>query len=270
MRLCNNLSTPCKNPDLLVRFQEYLDIGVAEVSLEPSALKDTGDLCRIALWSKRLLDQIVTRFENMDQIKLIFLQVIGQTCVFYTMMRADAVCVAVEFARLKIAIPAFPLIYKSMLKDSGAVFAGWTQDEMYGQFSLKPHPSVSQPTIHAHLTPHPSPFTIMGVRGLAKRIKETDGIQASSLQKKEVHVDFLAMFFGFVRDSCFRDLSNTIAKEYRSTNIVTTTTEDPTETPYTQPNTIAKENRSASIVTTTTEDPTEIPYTQHTAKGGKR
>ncbi|KAG0197086.1 hypothetical protein BGX31_005013, partial [Mortierella sp. GBA43] len=81
----------------------------------------------------RLLDQIVTRFENMDQIKLIFLQVIGQTCVFYTMMRADAVCVAVEFARLKIAIPAFPLIYKSMLKDSGAVFAGWTQDEMYGQ-----------------------------------------------------------------------------------------------------------------------------------------
>ncbi|KAI8358157.1 hypothetical protein B0O80DRAFT_275249 [Mortierella sp. GBAus27b] len=82
----------------------------------------------------------------------------------------------------------------------------------------------------------------MGVRGLAKRIKETDGIQASSLQKKEVHVDFLAMFFGLVRDSCFRDLSNTIAKEYRSTN----------------------------IVTTTTEDPTEIPYTQHTAKGGKR
>ncbi|KAG0239824.1 hypothetical protein BGX31_002423, partial [Mortierella sp. GBA43] len=110
----------------------------------------------------------------------------------------------------------------------------------------------------------------MGVRGLAKRIKETDGIQASSLQKKETHVDFLAMFFGLVRDSCFRDLSNTIAKEYRSTNIVTTTTEDPTETPYTQPNTIAKENRSASIVTTTTEDPTEIPYTQHTAKGGKR
>ncbi|KAI8348314.1 hypothetical protein B0O80DRAFT_490028 [Mortierella sp. GBAus27b] len=33
----------------------------------------------------------------------------------------------------RLAIPAFPLIYKSMLKDSGAVFAGWTQDEMYGQ-----------------------------------------------------------------------------------------------------------------------------------------
>ncbi|KAG0219497.1 hypothetical protein BGX31_011298 [Mortierella sp. GBA43] len=101
--VCKNLSTSCKNPDLLVRFQEYLDIGVAEVSLEPSALKDTGDLCRVALWSKRLLDQIVTKFENMDQIKLIFFQVFGQTCVFYTMMRADTVCVAVELARLKIA-----------------------------------------------------------------------------------------------------------------------------------------------------------------------
>ncbi|KAK3811774.1 MAG: hypothetical protein J3Q66DRAFT_442642 [Benniella sp.] len=103
VRLCKSLSTSCKNPDLLVRFQECLDIGVAEVSLEPSALKDTGDLCRVALWSKRLVDQIVTRFENMDQLKLIFFQVIGQTCVFYTMMRADTVCVAMEFARLKIA-----------------------------------------------------------------------------------------------------------------------------------------------------------------------
>ena len=97
MRLCKNLSTSSKNPDLLVRFKECLDIGVAEVSLEPSALKDTGDLCRVALWSKRLLDQIVTKFENMDEVKLIFSQAIEQTCVFYTMMRAETVCVPTPY-----------------------------------------------------------------------------------------------------------------------------------------------------------------------------
>ncbi|KAG0046785.1 hypothetical protein BGZ83_008046 [Gryganskiella cystojenkinii] len=36
-----------------------------------------------------------------------------------------------EFSRL--AVPAYPMFYKTLLQDSGAVFAGWTQDEMYGQ-----------------------------------------------------------------------------------------------------------------------------------------
>lgn len=82
VRLCKNLTTLAKKPDLLVRFKECLDIGVAEVSFEASALKDTGDLCRTALWSKRVLDQIVTRFENVEQVKLIFFQVVEQTCIF--------------------------------------------------------------------------------------------------------------------------------------------------------------------------------------------
>jgi hypothetical protein len=73
----------------------------------------------------------------------------------------------------------------------------------------------------------------MGVRGLAKSIKETAGLQASNLQNKHVHVDFMAMFFGLIRDSCFRDLSNTIAKESRSTGIVTAT-EEPIDTSYIQ------------------------------------
>ncbi|KAF9907473.1 hypothetical protein EC991_010939 [Linnemannia zychae] len=103
VRLCKNMSTLSKNPDLLVRYKECLDIGVAEVSFESSAPKDTGDLCRTALWSKRLLDQIVTKFENIEQVQLIFFHVVEQTCTFYIMRRADTVCVAVEFARLKIA-----------------------------------------------------------------------------------------------------------------------------------------------------------------------
>ncbi|KAG0209177.1 hypothetical protein BGX33_005767, partial [Mortierella sp. NVP41] len=94
VRLCKNLITSSKNPDFLVRFKECLDIGVAEVSFEASARKDTGDLCRTALWSKRVLDEIVTKFENIEHVKLIFFQVVEQTCIFYTMKRADTVCIA--------------------------------------------------------------------------------------------------------------------------------------------------------------------------------
>ncbi|KAF9559813.1 hypothetical protein EC968_006470, partial [Mortierella alpina] len=62
------MTTLSKNPDLLVRFKEFLDIGVAEVSFESSVVKDTEHLCRTALWSKRLIDEIVTKFENIDQV----------------------------------------------------------------------------------------------------------------------------------------------------------------------------------------------------------
>ncbi|KAF9200269.1 hypothetical protein BGZ49_009527 [Haplosporangium sp. Z 27] len=32
-----------------------------------------------------------------------------------------------------LAIPAYPLMYKTLLKDSYAVFAGWSQDDIYGK-----------------------------------------------------------------------------------------------------------------------------------------
>ncbi|KAF9086638.1 hypothetical protein BGX27_003145 [Mortierella sp. AM989] len=32
-----------------------------------------------------------------------------------------------------ISIPAYPPMYKTILEDSGAVFAGWTQDDIYGK-----------------------------------------------------------------------------------------------------------------------------------------
>lgn len=103
MRLCKNLTTSSKNPDFLVRFKECLDIGIAEVSFIASAQKDIGDLCRTALWSKRILDEVVTRFEDIDEVKLIFFQVVEQTCIFYILKRTDTVCIAVELARIQIA-----------------------------------------------------------------------------------------------------------------------------------------------------------------------
>ncbi|KAF9090663.1 hypothetical protein BGX27_002200 [Mortierella sp. AM989] len=112
VRLCRNLSTQSKKPDFLVRFKDCLDIGVAEASFEASVLKDTGDLCRTALWTKRHLDQIVTRFKDIEQVSLIFFQVVEQTCIFYIMRRADTVCITVEIARLKIAYTVSDILTK--------------------------------------------------------------------------------------------------------------------------------------------------------------
>lgn len=103
VRLCQNMITSSKNPDLLVRYKEIVDIGVAEVSYEASAQKDIGDLCRTALWSKRMLDQIVTEFEKTEDVQLVFFQVVGQTCTFYVMRRAGTLCIAAELAEIKIA-----------------------------------------------------------------------------------------------------------------------------------------------------------------------
>ncbi|KAF9347404.1 hypothetical protein BGX34_003167 [Mortierella sp. NVP85] len=103
VRLCQNMISSGKNPDLLVRYKEIVDIGVAEVSYEASAQKDIGDLCRTALWSKRMLDEIVTAFENTEGVQLLFFQVVGQICNFYVMRRAGTVCVAAQLATIKIA-----------------------------------------------------------------------------------------------------------------------------------------------------------------------
>jgi hypothetical protein len=102
--LCKNLESAPKHPDLLVRYRgsSSTDVGVAEVSLEPCAQKDTGDLCRVALWSKRILDELVTKMEITEGIQVLFFQVIGKNCTFYAMKRSGTVCVAVEISKIKI------------------------------------------------------------------------------------------------------------------------------------------------------------------------
>ncbi|KAF9900746.1 hypothetical protein EC991_006919 [Linnemannia zychae] len=103
VRLCQNFEAAPKYPDFLVRYQESTDIGVAEVSLEPNAQRDIGNLCRVALWSKRILDELVTRLDITEEAQVLFFQVIGKNCIFYTMRRSGTVCVVVEVAKIKIA-----------------------------------------------------------------------------------------------------------------------------------------------------------------------
>ncbi|KAF9346777.1 hypothetical protein BGX34_003615 [Mortierella sp. NVP85] len=110
VRLCKHLETAPKHPDLLVRYrneestsQERTDIGVAEVSLDPCPQKDIGDLCRIALWSKRIMDEIVTKMEITEEARILFFQVIEKNCTFYAMRRLGTVYAAVKVAEIKIA-----------------------------------------------------------------------------------------------------------------------------------------------------------------------
>ncbi|KAF9948050.1 hypothetical protein BGZ65_008340, partial [Modicella reniformis] len=81
--LCKNLEAAPKHPDLLVRYEESIDVGVAEVSLDPCAQKDIGDLCSVALWSKRILDEMVTKMEITEEAQVLFFQVLGKNCTFY-------------------------------------------------------------------------------------------------------------------------------------------------------------------------------------------
>ncbi|KAK3828987.1 MAG: hypothetical protein J3Q66DRAFT_364037 [Benniella sp.] len=56
----------------------------------------------------------------------------------------------------------------------------------------------------------------MGVAGLTKVVKSTEGTLANNLTKKRAHIDFLSVFFPLIQAHCFHVTSNMIAKEARS------------------------------------------------------
>ncbi|KAF9544256.1 hypothetical protein EC957_012302 [Mortierella hygrophila] len=103
IRLCANFDTKPQPQDMRVRHEEKRDISVSEVSLERGFANDRGDLSRIALLAKRMLDQLITTFSGLDKARIIFFQVIRQTCEFYQMTRCETVCVANRIGCLTIA-----------------------------------------------------------------------------------------------------------------------------------------------------------------------
>ncbi|KAI7828674.1 hypothetical protein BC939DRAFT_63083 [Gamsiella multidivaricata] len=64
----------------------------------------------------------------------------------------------------------------------------------------------------------------MGVTGLPKAIKDTEGTLAYDLQSKKVHVDVLSLYFGFLQTRTFKVTCKRVAKEARSEATATTTT----------------------------------------------
>ncbi|KAG0314013.1 hypothetical protein BGZ99_008434, partial [Dissophora globulifera] len=102
IRLYLNLDQPPRHPDIIVKYHETVDISVGEASLVASFQKDQGDLARTLMWSKRAADEIATRFEGVDDMNVIFVQIIGQVCNMYLLCRIGTVCVATKIGTMKI------------------------------------------------------------------------------------------------------------------------------------------------------------------------
>ncbi|KAK3816600.1 MAG: hypothetical protein J3Q66DRAFT_200232 [Benniella sp.] len=102
VRLCKDLNTLPKHPDLIVKHQKTLDIGFGEVSYSKEFTKDQGDLCRLAIWSKRAIDQLQAQYEGLDDLDLPFFQAVSKDCTIYQMRRIGSICVAVELGKLEI------------------------------------------------------------------------------------------------------------------------------------------------------------------------
>ncbi|KAF9186657.1 hypothetical protein BGZ51_009347 [Haplosporangium sp. Z 767] len=104
-RIAHTASAPEQSshyPDVVVKYHETVDIGVGEASLSASFQKDRSDLARILMWSKRAADEITTRFEGVEDMNILFVQIIGQTCNVYLLCRVGTVSVASKVGTIKI------------------------------------------------------------------------------------------------------------------------------------------------------------------------
>lgn len=100
----------------------------------------------------------------------------------------------------------------------------------------------------------------MGVRQLAKAIKDTKGQPTHGLQDKLVHLDLFSVYFGLIQSLCFRSLSRACAKNARSSESppvahsasTSTTTRTPSfnsTTEYIQPASSSHENKRRAVDT---------------------
>ncbi|KAG0364477.1 hypothetical protein BC939DRAFT_500202 [Gamsiella multidivaricata] len=102
VRLCQDLSDPPKHPDLMAKHISCLDVGFGEVSFASGIAKDTGDICRLAIWSKCTLDQLNEQYFGAEDVCIPFLQIVSTTCTFYQMKRVGTLCVAVQVGEMEI------------------------------------------------------------------------------------------------------------------------------------------------------------------------
>ncbi|KAF9348766.1 hypothetical protein BGX34_002255 [Mortierella sp. NVP85] len=102
VRLYIDLDQSPRHPDVVVKYHEEVDIGVGEVSLSPAFQKDQGDLARTLIWSKRAADEIAIKFEGVEDMNKMFIQVIEKTCNIYLLCRVGTACVASQIGTMQI------------------------------------------------------------------------------------------------------------------------------------------------------------------------
>ncbi|KAG0332580.1 hypothetical protein BG004_001187, partial [Podila humilis] len=112
IRMFHNMRSEPRHPGLILKHKEEQDIGFGEVSRQPSFRKDVGDFCRCAIWSKRALDQLVTKQEGIDDIALLFMQVVDRSCSIYQIRRCGTICVTSLLCKFNIVVCLEDLLAK--------------------------------------------------------------------------------------------------------------------------------------------------------------
>ncbi|KAF9343538.1 hypothetical protein BGX34_006636, partial [Mortierella sp. NVP85] len=102
VRLCKDLEAPPKHPDLIIKHRDTVDVGFGEVSFTSNYGKDQGDLCRLAIWAKRALDQLQTQFEGLQDLDLFFFQIISTHCTIYQACKVGTICVVFKMEELDV------------------------------------------------------------------------------------------------------------------------------------------------------------------------
>ncbi|KAF8979351.1 hypothetical protein BGZ46_005584 [Entomortierella lignicola] len=149
---CLGVSHPPKHPDLIIKSTNGLELGFGEVSGVGvnDRNKDTGDLCRAAIWTKKALDNALIKFEGLEDLQLPFFQVLGKKATVFWMRRFGSVCVAWEVGELVIVDGL-----NVLLDEFEVCLDIWGLLEMNYGSSLS---MIENAAGHPRTTPHPSIF----------------------------------------------------------------------------------------------------------------
>lgn len=112
IRLFHDMCSEPWHLDQILKHREDQDIGFGEVSHVPCFRKDMGDLCHCTIWSKWAIDQLVTKLEGIDEITVLFMQVVDRTCSIYQICQCGTVCVASLLCNFSIVVCLDDLLTK--------------------------------------------------------------------------------------------------------------------------------------------------------------
>ncbi|KAI7830748.1 hypothetical protein BC939DRAFT_260199 [Gamsiella multidivaricata] len=101
-RLAHTATSPTSGSVFVAKHNKSLDIGFGKVSFARDVAKDTGDICRLAIWAKRVLDQLGQQYSGMEEACVPFFQIVSTKCIIYQMRRVGTICVAVQVGEMEI------------------------------------------------------------------------------------------------------------------------------------------------------------------------
>lgn len=97
--------------------------GIGEAPWYKEFAKDQRGLCRLAIWGRAI--DLQTQYEGLDELDLLFFQIVSNDCTIYQMRRVGSICVVAELGTLKIVQDL-----ASLISFENHVFV-WTKPESH-------------------------------------------------------------------------------------------------------------------------------------------